>query len=99
MSRPPRAPIEEIELVRKRMGWKFTWVSSYRSDFNYDFNVSLRVNKTNQQPTAADVASARQSATPSTASNRWPKFVLVSMRLFLSGVGVTLLSKRRANLG
>lgn len=36
-----RAPIEEIELVRKRMGWKFTWVSSYRSDFNYDFNVSF----------------------------------------------------------
>ena len=35
-----RAPIEEIEAVRKRMGWKFRWVSSYRSDFNYDFNVS-----------------------------------------------------------
>jgi predicted dithiol-disulfide oxidoreductase (DUF899 family) len=36
-----RAPIEEIELVRKRMGWRFPWVSSYRSDFNYDFNVSF----------------------------------------------------------
>src|SRR6266567_5294927 len=36
-----RAPIEEIEAVRKRMGWKFTWVSSYHSDFNYDFNVSF----------------------------------------------------------
>jgi predicted dithiol-disulfide oxidoreductase (DUF899 family) len=35
-----RAPIEEIEAVRKRMGWKFRWVSSYHSDFNYDFNVS-----------------------------------------------------------
>ena len=35
-----RAPIKEIEAVRKRMGWKFRWVSSYRSDFNYDFNVS-----------------------------------------------------------
>jgi predicted dithiol-disulfide oxidoreductase (DUF899 family) len=35
-----RAPIEEIEAVRKRMGWKFRWVSSYRSEFNYDFNVS-----------------------------------------------------------
>jgi predicted dithiol-disulfide oxidoreductase (DUF899 family) len=23
------------------MGWRFTWVSSYRSDFNYDFNVSI----------------------------------------------------------
>ncbi len=36
-----RAPIEEIEAVRKRMGWRFPWVSSYGSDFNYDFNVSF----------------------------------------------------------
>src|SRR3569833_2126085 len=36
-----RAPIEEIEVVRKRMGWRFPWVSSYRSDFNYDFDVSF----------------------------------------------------------
>ena len=36
-----RAPIEEIEAVRKRMGWNFPWVSSYHSDFNYDFNVSF----------------------------------------------------------
>jgi predicted dithiol-disulfide oxidoreductase (DUF899 family) len=35
-----RAPIKEIEAVRRRMGWKFPWVSSYHSDFNYDFNVS-----------------------------------------------------------
>jgi predicted dithiol-disulfide oxidoreductase (DUF899 family) len=37
-----RAPIEEIEIVRKRMGWQITWVSSYASDFNYDFNVSFK---------------------------------------------------------
>ena len=36
-----RAPIAEIEVVRKRMGWKFPWVSSYGSDFNYDFDVSF----------------------------------------------------------
>jgi predicted dithiol-disulfide oxidoreductase (DUF899 family) len=36
-----RAPIEEIEAVRRRMGWKFPWVSSYGSDFNYDFDVSF----------------------------------------------------------
>jgi predicted dithiol-disulfide oxidoreductase (DUF899 family) len=36
-----RAPIEEIEAVRKRMGWKFRWVSSYHSEFSYDFNVSF----------------------------------------------------------
>jgi len=37
-----RAPIDEIEVVRKRMGWRFPWVSSYHSDFNYDFNVSFK---------------------------------------------------------
>jgi predicted dithiol-disulfide oxidoreductase (DUF899 family) len=37
-----RAPIEEIEAVRERMGWKFCWVSSYQSEFNYDFHVSFR---------------------------------------------------------
>jgi predicted dithiol-disulfide oxidoreductase (DUF899 family) len=36
-----RAPIEEIEAVRKRMGWSFTWVSSFHNDFNYDFHVSF----------------------------------------------------------
>ena len=36
-----RAPIEEIEAVRKRMGWRFRWVSSYNNDFNYDYNVSF----------------------------------------------------------
>ena len=36
-----RAPLEEIEAFKKRMGWKFKWVSSYNSDFNYDFHVSF----------------------------------------------------------
>jgi predicted dithiol-disulfide oxidoreductase (DUF899 family) len=37
-----RATIQEIEAVRKRMGWRFPWVSSYGSDFNYDFHVSFK---------------------------------------------------------
>src|SRR5437773_232749 len=37
-----RAPIDEIEAVRKRMDWHFPWVSSYNTDFNYDFNVSFK---------------------------------------------------------
>lgn len=36
-----RAPIDEIERVRNRMGWSFPWVSSHGSDFNYDFGVSF----------------------------------------------------------
>ena len=36
-----RAPIREIEMLRKRMGWNVRWVSSYHSEFNYDFHVSF----------------------------------------------------------
>src|ERR1051325_4037623 len=36
-----RAPLPEIEAYRKRMGWKFNWVSSNGSDFNHDFHVSF----------------------------------------------------------
>src|SRR5947209_15132425 len=36
-----RAPIKEIQPFKKRMGWRFKWVSSFGNDFNYDLNVSF----------------------------------------------------------
>jgi len=36
-----RAPYPEIAAFRKRMGWRFPWVSSFGSDFNRDFHVSF----------------------------------------------------------
>ena len=36
-----RAPLAQIEAFRRRMGWRFKWVSSFDSDFNYDFKVSM----------------------------------------------------------
>jgi predicted dithiol-disulfide oxidoreductase (DUF899 family) len=36
-----RAPLAEIEAFKKRMGWRFQWVSSFGSDFNFDYNVSF----------------------------------------------------------
>ncbi|HEX3314396.1 MAG TPA: thioredoxin family protein [Gemmataceae bacterium] len=36
-----RAPLAEIEAFKKRMGWRFPWVSSSGSDFNYDYHVSF----------------------------------------------------------
>jgi predicted dithiol-disulfide oxidoreductase (DUF899 family) len=36
-----RAPYPEIAAFRRRMGWRFLWVSSLGGDFNYDFNVSF----------------------------------------------------------
>ncbi len=36
-----RATLPEIEAFKKRMGWKFKWVSSFGSDFNFDYHVSF----------------------------------------------------------
>ena len=36
-----RAPLPEIAAFKKRMGWRFKWVSSYGSDFNFDYHVSF----------------------------------------------------------
>jgi predicted dithiol-disulfide oxidoreductase (DUF899 family) len=36
-----RAPLAALEAYKKRMGWRFDWVSSAESDFNYDFHVSF----------------------------------------------------------
>jgi predicted dithiol-disulfide oxidoreductase (DUF899 family) len=35
------APLAKIEDFKRRMGWRFKWVSSAGSDFNRDFNVSF----------------------------------------------------------
>jgi predicted dithiol-disulfide oxidoreductase (DUF899 family) len=36
-----RAPLEKLLAFKKRMEWKFKWVSSLGSDFNYDYHVSF----------------------------------------------------------
>jgi predicted dithiol-disulfide oxidoreductase (DUF899 family) len=43
-----RAPLAKIEEFKKRMGWRFKWVSSYGSDFNTDFHVSFTKEETSQ---------------------------------------------------
>src|SRR5580704_2405571 len=34
------APLSEIEAYKKRMGWRFKWLSSYGNDFNFDYHVT-----------------------------------------------------------
>jgi len=34
-----RAPLPKIEAFKKRMGWRFNWVSSHGNDFNRDYHV------------------------------------------------------------
>ena len=36
-----RAPLSQIEAFKRRMGWRFKWVSSYGNDFNRDYHVSF----------------------------------------------------------
>jgi predicted dithiol-disulfide oxidoreductase (DUF899 family) len=36
-----RALLAKLETFRKRMGWRFKWLSSFGSDFNYDYQVSF----------------------------------------------------------
>ncbi len=36
-----RGPLDKLQAYRRRMGWKFRWVSSAASDFNFDFDVSF----------------------------------------------------------
>ena len=36
-----RAPLDKLEAFKKRMGWKFKWLSSGKTDFNYDYGVSF----------------------------------------------------------
>jgi len=36
-----RAPLAKIEAFKKRMGWRFKWVSSHGNDFNGDFRISF----------------------------------------------------------
>src|SRR5579864_1875258 len=36
-----RTPLAKIEAYKRRMGWRFLWVSSAGSDFNFDYGVSF----------------------------------------------------------
>jgi predicted dithiol-disulfide oxidoreductase (DUF899 family) len=35
-----RAPLERLQAYKRRLGWKFHWVSSLGTDFNFDFDAS-----------------------------------------------------------
>jgi predicted dithiol-disulfide oxidoreductase (DUF899 family) len=36
-----RAPLPQLEAFKRRMGWRFKWVSSFGNDFNHDYQVSM----------------------------------------------------------
>ncbi len=40
-----RAPLREIAPFKRRMSWRFRWVSSFGSDFNFDYHASATKNE------------------------------------------------------
>ena len=44
-----RAPLEVFLPFKKRMGWRFDWVSSAPSSFNFDFHVSFAEDQQDKQ--------------------------------------------------
>jgi predicted dithiol-disulfide oxidoreductase (DUF899 family) len=36
-----RAPLPKLQNYKKRIGWRFKWVSSEKNDFNFDYHVSF----------------------------------------------------------
>jgi predicted dithiol-disulfide oxidoreductase (DUF899 family) len=36
-----RAPLSKLESYKKRMGWRFKWLSSHGNDFNFEYHVSF----------------------------------------------------------
>ena len=37
-----RAPYRKLAAYKKRMGWRFKWLSSFGNDFNFDYQASFR---------------------------------------------------------
>jgi predicted dithiol-disulfide oxidoreductase (DUF899 family) len=55
-----RAPLAKLQGYKRRMGWRFPWVSSLESDFNDDFNV--RVTEEQQRAGGVEYNYRRESA-------------------------------------
>src|ERR1044071_3354403 len=45
-----RAPIERLTAYKRRMGWRFPYVSTYTSDFAFDFNLALTEQQAQRTP-------------------------------------------------
>ena len=45
-----RAPLDKLQIYKRRMGWTFPWASSAGSDFNYDFNASFTETQQREGP-------------------------------------------------
>jgi predicted dithiol-disulfide oxidoreductase (DUF899 family) len=54
-----RAPLAKIQAYKRRMGWRFPWVSSFGSDFNLDF--ALFTDEQRRTGTGYNLGTARRA--------------------------------------
>jgi predicted dithiol-disulfide oxidoreductase (DUF899 family) len=45
-----RAPAERLGAYKKRMGWRFPYISTYETEFPFDFGLALREDETDKVP-------------------------------------------------
>src|SRR6195256_2086489 len=45
-----RAPIDRLSAYRQRMGWQFSYVSTYETDFPFDFRIALTPEQAQETP-------------------------------------------------
>jgi predicted dithiol-disulfide oxidoreductase (DUF899 family) len=66
-----RAPLPKLEVYKKRMGWRFKWLSSYGNDFNFDYHVS-----------ATDEEQAKSEMYYNYATQEWVKEEMPGLSVF-----------------
>ena len=66
------APIENLQAYSERMGWKFTWASSYDSDFNTDVGFSSSLHLGGDPQASGSSRRATRSRQFSTSCRRSP---------------------------
>jgi predicted dithiol-disulfide oxidoreductase (DUF899 family) len=55
-----RAPLEKLQAYKRRMGWQFPYVSSFRTDFNFDFGFAYTDEQMARGELAREVEEASQ---------------------------------------
>src|SRR5215213_2625913 len=50
-----RAPIDRLTAYKKRMGWQFSYVSTYETDFAFDFGLALTEEQAQEIPELKDM--------------------------------------------
>jgi predicted dithiol-disulfide oxidoreductase (DUF899 family) len=50
-----RAPIDRLRAYKERMGWEFTYVSTYETDFPWDFELALTPEQAAEIPEAQEM--------------------------------------------